>query len=216
MTPRKNPIADLLVKHLPRDLVMGIEDALFAGARRGYAAGGATQKGHQAHAVGQMRHFHCNEAFRDALEAGGAAPTPLKGNTIVVGQAGIFTIGRFHSDCGIQGGKRSKARAQLSEVNKIIEQSVRPDLFEEAREATSATVFFMSSANRHYNGDEEQSPLSSIEVGVPSTDMKGWIFHQSIHMFLQRYEVEAAAQEDKAKSTLKVGVAKRQDQEGRK
>ena len=214
MSPRPNPIADLLVKHLARDLVMGIEDALYTGARRGYAAVGATHPGHRAHSTGQMRHFHCNEAFWDALEAGGATPTPLNGNQIVVGQAGIFTIGRFHSDCGLQGGRRSKARSQLAEANEVIEKIIAPDLFQEAREATSASVFFMTSSNRHYNGDEDQSPLSSIEIGVPRKDMNGWVFHESIRMFLRRYETEVVTQEDNATARLKVGVVKRQDQEG--
>lgn len=172
--------------------------------------------GHKTAAIGQMRHFHSNEAFRDALEAGGANPTTLKGNQIVVGQAGMFSIARFHSDIGIQGGKKSKARKHMSEVNKVVEELVVPDFFQQKRAATNACVFFMSSSNKHYNGQEDQSPLSIIEIGVPSPDMTGWIFHETIEIFLRRYEAVEPAQEDNLAVRLKKSATKRDDQEERR
>lgn len=216
MTPSSHRIAELLVDQVSRDLVMGIEDALNAGARRGYIAGAKMDTGHKAAAVGQMRHFHSNEAFRDALEAAGANPTNLKGNQIVVGQSGMFSIARFHSDIGIQGGKKSKARARMSEVNKVMEELVLPDLFQPRRVATNACVFFMSSSNKHYNGQDNQPPLSGIEIGVPSPDMQGWLFHEPIEIFLRRYEAIEPVQQDNLTVRLKKDAKKRDDQEERR
>ena len=59
------------MQHIPRDLIMGVEDALLIGSQRGTNAGAGMSQGHRAHAVGHMRHFHMNETFWDALEAAG-------------------------------------------------------------------------------------------------------------------------------------------------
>lgn len=211
MTPRQHPIAELLVQNLPRDLVMGIEDALITGARRGYLASHTMHSGHRRSAIGQSRHFHMNEAFSEALEAAGAEPSPLRGNRIVVGRAGMLSIGRFHSDTGLKGGSRSQSRKDLAEANAVLEKVVTPDLFEIERPLTTGSIFFVSVSNPHYNGDEGEDPLSRIEIGVPAVDMSGWVFHESTKIFLQRYEL-AAPQEDNAQVILKKGVVKPLDQ----
>lgn len=211
MTLRQHPIAELLTQHLQRDLVMGIEDALITGARRGYLAGHTMHSGHQRSAIGQNRHFHMNEAFSEALEAAGAEPTPLRGNLIVVGRSGMFSIGRFHSDVGLKGGSKSKSRKDLADANAVLERVVNPDLFEVERPPATGSVFFVSVSNPHYNGEEDEDPLARIEIGVPATDMSRWVFRESTKIFLQRYEL-ATPQEDNAKVFLKKGVAKPLDQ----
>lgn len=211
MIPREHPIAELLTQHLQRDLVMGIEDALITGARRGYLAGHTMHSGHRRSAIGQSRHFHMNEAFSEALEAAGAEPTPLRGNLIVVGRSGMFSIGRFHSDSGLKGGSKSQSRKDLAKANTVLENIVSPDLFEVERPPTTGSVFFVSASNPHYNGEEGEEPLSRIEIGVPASDMSGWVFRESIKIFLQRYEL-ATPQEDNAKVFLKKGVAQPLDQ----
>lgn len=211
MTPRQHPVATLLTQHLQRDLVMGIEDALVTGARRGYLAGNTMHSGHRRSAIGQNRHFHMNEAFSEALQAASAEPTPLRGNRIVVGRSGMFSIGRFHSDSGLKGGSKSQSRRDLSEANKVLERLVTPDLFETERPPAIGSVFFVSVSNPYYNGEEDEDPLSRIEIGVPSADMSGWVFHESTNIFLQRYEL-ATPQEDNVQVVLKKGVAKPLDQ----
>lgn len=51
----KDSIPDLLLRNIPRGLVMGIEEALAAGAQRAYAAAKGMDDGHLPHIVGQMR-----------------------------------------------------------------------------------------------------------------------------------------------------------------
>lgn len=211
MTLRQHPIAELLTHHLQRDLVMGIEDALIIGARRGYLAGHPMHSGHRKTAIGYSRHLHMNEAFSEALEAAGAEPSPLRGNHIIVGRSGMFSIGRFHSNTGLKGGSRSQSRKDLAEANGVLERVVNPDLFEINRAPTRGSVFFVSVSNPHYNGHEDEDPLSRIEIGVPATDMSRWVFRETTKIFLQRYEL-ATPQEDNAQVYLKKGVAKPSDQ----
>ena len=40
-------ISTLLVQHIPRDLIMGVEDALLTGAHRGTNAGAGMNPGHR-------------------------------------------------------------------------------------------------------------------------------------------------------------------------
>lgn len=94
--PTQETIHDLLVKNVPREVVMGVEDALTVGAQRAYMAARGMDEGHLPHAVGQLRHFHMNEAFQRALATNGAEPSPIRGNGIVTGRTGVFTLARFN------------------------------------------------------------------------------------------------------------------------
>ena len=69
--PKRDTIPDLLVRNVPRETLMGIEEALVAGAQRAYASARGMAEGHLPHVVGQLRHFHMNESFHRALAAGG-------------------------------------------------------------------------------------------------------------------------------------------------
>lgn len=206
-------IASLLVQHIPRDLIMGVEDALLTGARRGFGVGAEMKQGHRAHAVGQMRHFHMNETFRDALEAGGTNPTQIKGNRVVVGNAGIFALGRFNISNGVwNNGRRSRTRREMALANASIEPLVMPDLFESYKPTSKATVFFVGVFDRSVQ-DTMAIPMS-IDVAVPDHELKGWLFRMSTTNFLAIYESQtvADAQPDLAMPLLKAGVIVAQDQ----
>lgn len=201
-------IASLLVQHIPRDLIMGVEDALLTGAQRGSSAGAGMNPGHRSHAVGQMRHFHMNETFRDALEVAGTKPTQLKGNRVVVGKAGIFALGRFNTSNGVwNNGRRSRSRREMALANSSIEPLVMPDLFEAYQPATKATVFFVGVFDRSVQ-DAMAIPMS-IEVAVPNHELKGWLFRMSTTEFLDLYESKTVSdiQPDLAVPLLKTGIA---------
>ena len=204
MTLIKETIPDLLVKNIPRDLIHGVEDSLIAGAQRGHAAIKAVDRGHRAHALGQMRHFNMNEAFHSALESAGAKPSPIRGNSVITGTSGIFTLGRFNISEGIwTSGRRSQLRKQLSEANRSIEPLVQHHLFEQYVAATQATVFFVAC----FVSKREQSETpASIQIAVPDHNMKDWLFKESLHVFLQRYEQQSADQQDHVKPKLKAGI----------
>ena len=206
-------ISTLLVQHIPRDLIMGVEDALLTGAHRGTNASAGMNPGHRSHAVGQMRHFHMNETFRDALEAAGTNPSQIKGNRVVTAKAGIFALGRFNISNGVwNNGRRSRTRREMAMANLSIEPLVIPDLFETYRPATKATVFFVGVFDRSVQ-DTAAVPMS-IDVAVPDHELKGWLFRMPTTEFLSLYESQTStdAQPDLAVPTLKSGVVVGQNQ----
>lgn len=200
-------VAELLIANLPRDLVMGIEDALTTGGQRAHLATCMMDKGHLAHAFGQVRHFHCNEAFHRALSAGNVHPTPISGNSIVTGVSGIFRLGRFNIPPGMwMNGRRSQTRRQLALANKAIEQLVQPDIFSEQTVVTEAVAFFVTYFTRSV---EDRAKYNiSIEIAVPDRYLKNWIFRESLKEYLRRYEIKPV-QQDLAKPRLRRDVNKR-------
>lgn len=201
-------IASLLVQHIPRDLIMGVEDALLIGAQRGTSAGAGMNPGHRSHAVGQMRHFHMNETFRDALEAAGTNPSQIKGNRVVIAKAGIFALGRFNISNGVwNNGRRSRTRREMAMANLAIEPLVTPDLFDTYQPATKATVFFVGVFDRSVQ-DSAAVPMS-IDVVVPDHELKEWLFRMSTTEFITFYESQpiAQVQPDLAVPLLKPGIA---------
>ncbi|SIO72476.1 hypothetical protein SAMN05444172_8899 [Burkholderia sp. GAS332] len=207
----KDSIPELLLQHIPRGLVMGIDEALIAGAQRAHAAAKGMDEGHLPHVVGQLRHFHMNEAFHRALEMGEASPTAIRGNGIVSGRAGIFTLARFNIPDGFWiNGRRSHTRRQMSFANKAIEPLVQPELFDQYSTPSEAVAFFVAcfSGSLHIQPD---SPVS-VQIAVPDREMQGWLFKEPLNAFLQRYEQTPAAQDDLAKPKLK--KLKKQGNEG--
>ena len=55
--PTKETIHDLLVRNVPLEVIMGIEEALVVGAQRAYIAARGMDDGHLPSVVGQLRHF---------------------------------------------------------------------------------------------------------------------------------------------------------------
>jgi hypothetical protein len=202
-------IEAILLKALSRDLVMGIEDALKSAAERGALVGGALQTGHRANAVGQMRHFHMQEAFAGALEAGGAKPTAVRGNNLIFGQAGMLTIGRLNvASHSWNNARRSKSRKRAVLINKAIEHLVHPDLFMSADEPIrSGLAFFVAVFDRPL--DDTGAQALRIEIAVPDTELRLWLYRKPITKFLALYEPAAVTQIDGAIPKLKEGVRKR-------
>ncbi len=201
----KKTIADLLIANIPRDLLMGVEDALQAGAIRGFNASKGMNEGHLSTVLGQMRHFHMNEAFNEALIAANGKPTPIKGNSIVVGQAGLFRLSRFNTSSKLwNNGRRSRFRREMAETNRAIEQLIQPSLFD-LEPITQATAFFVAS----FSGSTKIQPEApqAIHIAVPDKRMSGWLFKEPLGVFLARYD-EVQSQNDTAMPTLKQGIIK--------
>ncbi|MBH8239763.1 hypothetical protein [Pseudomonas aeruginosa] len=199
-------IAEFIMRNVPRDLMLGVEDALNTGAMRGYASAKGMNKGHVKNAVGQMRHFHMNEAFNDALVAGNANPTPIRGNGLVVGRSGVIALSRFNISAGVwNNARRNITRRHLAEANRAIEQFIQPALFD-AQPVSQASLFFVAA----FSGSMEIQPDTPqvIYVAVPDKEMKSWIFQEPLERFCSRYfEIENPLQPDTAKPKLKPGVA---------
>ncbi len=195
-------IPDLLVRNVPRGIVMAVEEALAVGAQRAYVAAKGMDEGHLPHVVGQLRHFQMNELFHRALAMGGASPTNISGNGIVSGRSGVFTLARFNIPEGFWiNGRRSQTRRQMSFANKAIEPLVQPELFDQYTPPSDAVAFFVAC----FSGSlqiQPESPLS-VQIAVPDRDMRGWLFREPVSTFLQRYEHTPMVQDDLAKPKLK-------------
>ncbi len=195
-------IEALLVQNLPKDLLMGIQEGLPIGAQRAHQIAVEMKEGHRASVMGHLRHFQMNEVFHEALEAAGAAPNAIRGNGVVIGRSGIFSIGRFNVSGGIwNNAKRSRTRREMSEANRVIELLRFPDLFDPPQPVEHAVVFFVAC----FSGSlkiQPEAPLQ-MDIAVPDSAMKGWIFREPLPTFLLRYEVPVPAQEDGAVPKLK-------------
>lgn len=199
----KDTIPALLMGNIPRDLVMAVEDALAAGAERARSLVKGTDSGHLANALGQQRHFKMAESFHRALLVGNASPTPIKGNNLVTGQSGVFTLARFNIKQGFWlNGRRSQTRRQMSLANEAMESLVQPGLFTTHATPTNAVVFFVAC----FSGADS---TASVQIAVPDHEMKGWLFREPLKVFLERYEVPASVQDDLVVPTLKKGIGKR-------
>ncbi|MHC8378387.1 hypothetical protein ACYZT3_21000 [Pseudomonas sp. MDT1-16] len=197
---RNDAIADLLVANIPRDLVMGIEDAFDAGAYRANNATKDFDKKHRKNALGVMRHFHMNELFSEALQAAGVEIVPLKGNGVVIGKAGMFKFSRVNMSSAVWNNcKRSAKRRELAEANQAMTQLVQPSLFA-PEEITSGTFFFIACFSGSLSVQPEK-PLQ-IYIAVPEEKMQGWLFREPLNQFLARYDA-APQQIDLAKPKLK-------------
>jgi hypothetical protein len=210
--PKRDTIPDLLVRNIPRETLMGIEEALVAGAQRAYSSARGMAEGHLPHVLGQLRHFHMNESFHRALAAGDAVPSAIRGNGIVTGRTGVFTLARFNIPDGFWiNGRRSHTRRQMSMANRAIEPLVQPELFEQYVLPSDAVVFFVAcfSGSLKY---QPEAPLS-IQIAVPDRHMRGWLFREPLNTFVQRYEVKPAGQDDFAVPKLKKNIS-RQGKDG--
>lgn len=206
-------IPDLLVSSLPFALVSSIEEGLEVGAQRAYAAARGMDEGHLPTVVGQLRHFHMNETFHKALAVNRANPSPLCGNRIVVGRAGIFSVARFNIHEGYwMNYRRSHTRKQMSLANRALEPLVQPGLFSGYVPATEAVAFFVSV----FAGSLRISPEAptSIQIAVPDRFMKNWLFREPLSLFLDRYSQAQIEQRDLAVPKLKRAVDQQQRDDG--
>jgi len=203
-------IAELLVRNIPRDLVLAVEDAFQAGAQRAYAASRDSDAGHRRNVLGQLRHFYMNELFHSALEVAGASPSQLRGNEVVAGAVGAVRLGRFNVPQGIWNtASRASSRRIMALANKAVEALVQADFFVPRIVNINCTAFFAAV----FDHVQPELPIS-IQIAVPDSQMKGWLFRESTTDFLARYE-QASSQADKAIPKLKV-IKKAEDDPGQK
>lgn len=200
-------IESLLVQNIPRNLIMGIEESLHIGANRAFMAAAGMDDGHLPHVLGQMRHFHMNEAFYRTLTESGLSTTPVKGNSVISGRSGIFTLARFNTSESVwSNARRSKSRVLMAAANKALEPLLLPDLFDHYERPNNAAVFFVAC----FSGSIKVQPEApiKIQIAVPDNKMQGWLFRENISTFLARYDAAFnSAQEDRAKPSLKRKIA---------
>jgi hypothetical protein len=61
---------------------------------------------------------------------------------------------------------------------------------------------------------QPETPVS-IQIAVPDRDMEGWLFRESLDLFIKRYDQKpTTAQDDLAMPKLKKNIGKRQNKDG--
>lgn len=203
---KKSKVADLIVQHVQKQLLMALSDAIYAASKRSYDSAKKKSQGHRATALGLERYLNLNETIHEVFEANGCNPGKLSGNRIVEGHSGIFTIAReSYNDNQWKKLFRSKRKQTLISENVFVEKVVQPDLFSDGSDVPKATLFIVC----RFSGSLQSQPETpmSIELVVPSSDGKSWVFHEPLELFLTRYDV-VPSQEDNAFPGLKKGVIK--------
>lgn len=113
-----------------------------------------------------------------------------------------MSLARFNIQEGFWiNGRRSQTRRQMSLANEAIEPLVQPSLFAPQLAPPDAVAFFVGC----FSGSLSVSPHRpvSIQIAVPDRSMKGWLFKEPLHEFVQRYDAPVPAQEDLARPSLK-------------
>lgn len=212
--PNKENIDELILRNISRELALSIKEACCLGARRAHTAARGMDDGHLPSVVGQLRHFHMNELFHQALAVNGASPSPLCGNRIVTGRSGIFTLARFNTRHGVwNSGRRSKTRRQMSLANAAIEPLIQPELFSDYRPPAHAVAFFVAV----FPGSPHNQPdtPASIEIAIPDRHMENWLFREPLDVLVARYnQLPTVEQTDLAVPRLKKHVGNQQDKDG--
>ncbi|AHY08194.1 hypothetical protein [Serratia plymuthica] len=207
MVVKKSKIAELLLQHVPKQLLMALSDAVYAASKRSYDYAQKKKLDHRSTALGYDRHLNLNETIHEVFEANGCNPDKLRGNRIVEGRSGIFTIVReSYNDNQWKKLFRSKRKQTLIAENVFVEKMVQPDLFSDGSDVPKATLFIVCRFSGSLHSQPE-TPMS-IELVVPSSDGKNWVFHEPLELFLTRYDV-VPSQEDNAFSALKKGIIKK-------
>lgn len=194
----------LIVQNFPRDALMACEDAYYGGDEKGRMHSAIFASGHRPSAAGQVKHFHTNEAFHEALLAHGGEPSPLRGTRLVIGRFGIFNVARLN----VPGHKwvnlrRSATRQKLAELNLIIERKyVQEDFFTGEREVTGGTIFILGVVDGIDSNGIAQ--LTQVMVALPAPDMKSWLYIRTMADVLKLYDqIDTAGQPDNALPKLK-------------
>lgn len=209
MTLNPDAIAALLLAEVPRDLVMGVEDAFAAGALQAHTMTKNVRKQRKV-ALGYMRHIEMNERFSDLLEAAGAEFMPAQGNGVIVGRAGMFKFTRLNMNTtNWNHASRSTIRRELAEANQAMSELAQLSLFG-SQKIEGGTFFFVARFSGSLNHQPEK-PLQ-IYIAVPTPKMDGWIFREPLAQFLERYDT-AQKQVDNATVTLKTTLIERGEQE---
>ncbi len=204
---KKSKVADLIVQHVPKQLIMALSDAIYAASKRSFDSAKMKSQGHRATALGLERYLNLNETIHEVFVANGCNPGKLCGNRIVEGRSGIFTIAReSYNDNQWKKLFRSKRKQTLISENVFVERMVQPDLFSDGSDVPTATLFVVC----RFSGSLQTQPEApmSIELVVPSSDGNSWVFHEPLELFLTRYDV-VPSQEDNAFSALKKGIIKK-------
>lgn len=201
-------IADLLSSQLGRDLLLDLQRLVLRALEEAEQASVRFAAGHRPTAEGLLRHLILNEAMEKALAEVGVPRTPLRGNSIMVGQIGIVTLGRVHMGSGKwNNARRSKGKVKLCSNNDVVRRLIEPDLFSDVQvqDVQQVAVFLVTET-------DSTDSVGRVYVVVPdeTMDLRNCVFKEEMSLFLQRYSKPNDV-EDKVGPKLKSGIKKKRD-----
>ncbi len=201
-------IAELLSSQLDRGLLLDLQRLVLRALERAQEASADFAIGHRPTAEGFLRHLILNEAMERGLAEADVPRTPLKGNSIMVGQVGIVTLGRVHMGSGKwNNARRSKGKVKLCRNNDVVRRLVEPDLFSDVRvdDVHQVAVFLVTETGRG-----EASARIYLAVPDETMDLRNCVFKEEVSLFLQRY-AKPTDVVDKVGPKLKSGIKKKRD-----
>lgn len=195
----------LILKNVPKDVFMALDDAYRDGDEKGRALGAAFAKGHRPTAAGMNKHLALQEAFHTAFFVHGGNPPPLKGNRVVTAQFGIVTMARLN----VPGHKwvdwsRSKTRVTLAEFNLAPERRyMQSDFFaQQPVEVSKVTLFVLGVMDGVDSNGLTQ--LTAVMIAAPAPDLSRWLYLKPLSRLVELYNIpEQLQQPDNVKPTLK-------------
>ena len=128
----------------------------------------------------------------------------------------MFNIGRLeHHEGTVVSRPPQHEAVYLCSINREIEQLVQPSVFEPPGPATSATLLFVAVFSGSLT-DHPDRPIS-IEVAVPDSELREWLFSEPLSTFVRRYNA-ATSQPDNVVPVLKPATKKKSnnDNSGRR
>lgn len=196
-----------IIRSIPKDFFLGVNDAMGAGFATAYQQCQWYSEGHRRNAIGQARHFSCNQALATVFAAHGFAHTGLQGAYPVVGELNGIVCSRIHLPYGeFERARKGKTRLEIASHNAWVTALVQPDLFEHTPDQTRMGMFIATEP--HLQWDLAAEPRH-IFVIVTDHKFDQAVWRASLQSVISMYDAPAE-QQDHAQVTLKQ-VRKRQD-----
>ena len=85
-----------IIQSVPKDFFLGVSEAMVAGFAAAHQQCQWYAEGHRRNAIGQARHFACNEALATLFTAHGFVHAGLQGAYPVVGELNGIVCSRIH------------------------------------------------------------------------------------------------------------------------
>ncbi len=211
---------DEITRHLPRQFVLDVldnTDAAFLGAKRIVDDMVGCEEPERAQMLGHHRHWGQEEGVRQAARSSGlrtAAPhTSPRGGRFSLVEAGDLVLARTKITTVGTALRPSKYMRGLALHNRYLEPS-QWDLFLEELEISTDTTFCLIVTVAPKKRQDESRP-SYVGIGVPTPDLTGWHFRDSLENLLAAYpSIGVEEIPDRAVPTLKKRCDKKADDSG--
>lgn len=200
---------DLLVKELPRDFFLRLQEELqgaFVRARRVVDEVIGCPEPERLAMIGHHRHWFSEHALRNAAAGTGLAVraphTEPKGGRYSLVVTEKFVISRTKIITAGHSPKNPKFRRNLAQANRWLEPS-QLDLFESVEPLHGGRIFGLVTVIAPKRGHDQSAP-AFLGFGIPKSDFSGWHFLESLDKILAAYSgAESAEVPDRAKPRLK-------------